>query len=311
MNIHENARSTPASRALLVSRVLEQGWSVAQAALAAGLSRQTAYKWLKRHGQGGRQALRDRSSCAHRRPHALPADWARLVAYFRHFRQSARHIGLQLGIARSTVSACLARGKLGRLRALEPPRPANRYERRRPGELLHLDIKKLGRFWRPGHRVRGAFDARCRGAGWEFVHVAIDDHSRIAYAEILDDETGATCSAFLGRALAWFAQQGVKVRALLTDNGTGYRSHRFREACQHQSLRHQRTRPYTPQTNGKAERFIQTMLREWAYSRSYTSSDARAGQLTPWLNHYNHHRPHASLGYLPPISRRPPCKQRS
>ena len=311
MNIHENARSTPASRALLVSRVLEEGWSVAQAAQAAGLSRQTAYKWLKRHGQGGRQALRDRSSCAHHRPHALPAEWVRLVAYLRHFRQSARHIGLQLGIARSTVSACLARGSLGRLRALEPPRPANRYERRRPGELLHLDIKKLGRFWRPGHRVRGDHEGRCRGAGWEFVHVAIDDHSRIAYAEILDDETGASCSAFLGRALAWFSQQGITVRALLTDNGTGYRSHRFREACLQQRLRHQRTRPYTPQTNGKAERFIQTMLREWAYSRSYPSSDERAGQLNPWLYHYNRHRPHASLGYLPPISRRPPCKQRS
>ena len=303
MNIHENARSTPASRALLVSRVLEQGWSVAQAALAAGLSRQTAYKWLKRHGQGGRQALRDRSSCAHRRPHALPADWARLVAYFRHFRQSARHIGLQLGIARSTVSACLARGKLGRLRALEPPRPANRYERRRPGELLHLDIKKLGRFWRPGHRVRGAFDARCRGAGWEFVHVAIDDHSRIAYAEILDDETGATCSAFLGRALAWFAQQGVKVRALLTDNGTGYRSHRFREACQHQSLRHQRTRPYTPQTNGKAERVIRTLMEMWHGKIIFMDRRDRQISLVRFVNFYNTVKPHASLDNATPYEK--------
>lgn len=311
MNIHENARSTPASRALLVERVLEGGWSLTEAAQAAGLSRQTAYKWLKRHAQGGRQALRDRSSRAHRRAHALPGEWLDLIEYLRHFRQTARLIGLQLGLARSTVSAVLSRRGLGPQSALEPPRPPCRYERRRPGDLLHLDIKKLGRFWHPGHRVTGDRLGRNSGAGWEFVHVAIDDHSRIAYAEILSDERGATCVAFLKRALAWFANHGITVRQLLTDNGTGYRSHRFRHACQASGLRHLRTKPRTPQTNGKAERFIQTLLREWAYGRAYASSLCRATLLPNWLRYYNHRRPHGSLNYQPPISRRPPRQQRS
>lgn len=311
MNIHENARTTPASRALLVRRIRQDGWRVAEAAHAAGISARTAYKWLRRSVEGG--GLRDRSSRAHRLPHALPPEWVQLVEMFRRYRQTARVIGEQLGLARSTVSAVLARRGLGPWRSLEPPRPVFRYERRRPGDLLHLDVKKLGRFWKPGHRVTGDRGAgRSMGAGWEFVHVAIDDHSRIAYAEILADESGASCVAFLRRACAWFATQGITIRRLLTDNGTGYRSHRFRDACQALRLRHLRTKPRTPQTNGKAERFIQTLLREWAYARFYRTSALRAGQLPRWLRYYNHQRPHASLTYLAPFSRRPPlCEQRS
>jgi len=311
MNIHENARSTPHSRAVLVQRVRAQGWKVARAAHAAGISERTAYKWLRRFEQEGAAGLRDRSCRARVRPHALSSQWCDLVLFLRGFRMPARVIAEQLGMVPSTVSAVLARNGLGPQAALEPPKPSNRYERRQAGELLHLDIKKLARFFRPGHRITGSRARQSDGAGWEFVHVAIDDYSRIAYAEILPNERGATCAAFARRACDWFARQGIVIKALLTDNGTGYRSHRFRRACQRLRLRHHRTRPYTPRTNGKAERFIQSMLREWAYFRLYRSSTTRGHQLPRWIRYYNHERPHASLGYLPPISRRPAHEQRS
>ena len=312
MNIHENARTTPASRDLLVRRVRDQGWSVSEAAAATGVSRRTAHKWLRRYAEEGRAGLRDRSSRPQRQPQSLPPEWCDLVTFLRSFKQPARAIGLQLGLARSTVSAVLSRRGLGPQAALEPPIPPCRYERRQAGELLHLDIKKLARFWRPGHRVTGSRLRQSNGAGWEFVHIAIDDFSRIAYAEILSDEKGQTCTAFMRRACVWFARQGITIKGLLTDNGTGYRSHRFREACQRTGLHHQRTRPYTPRTNGKAERFIQTMLREWAYGRRYRSSTERAKHLPRWIRYYNEERPHASLNYLSPISRRPSlCEQRS
>lgn len=312
MNIHENARTTPRSRAVLVERVCTHGWSVAEAAGAAGISERTAYKWLRRFRDDGVAGLRDRGSRANTRPHALSAEWCDLVVFLRGFRVPARRIAEQLGMALSTVSAVLARNGLGPQAALEPPRPTNRYERRQAGELLHLDIKKLGRFQRPGHRVTGSRLGRGAGrVGWEFVHVAIDDFSRLAYAEILPDEKGSTCAAFTRRACAWFAQQGIEIKALLTDNGTGYRSHRFRQACERLHLRHHRTRPYTPRTNGKAERFIQSMLREWAYVRVYRTSAARARQLPHWIRYYNQERLHASLGYLPPVSRQPVPEQRS
>ena len=311
MNIHENARTTPASRALLVHRVREEGWPLRDAAEAAGISRRTAYKWLGRFAAEGRPGLRDRSSRARRLPHATPKDWVDLVVRLRSFRQPARLIAKQLGIPRSTVSAVLSRVGLGPQRALEAPRPPCRYERRRPGDLLHLDIKKLGRFSRPGHRAHGDRAIRNRDAGWEFVHVAIDDHSRLAYAEIFDDETAGSCVDFLQRAMAWFAEHGIAIKSLLTDNGVGYRSHWFRAACQFLRVRHLRTKPHSPQTNGKAERFIQTLLREWAYERVYASSILRARQLPRWLRFYNYKRPHGSLRYLPPISRRPSREQRS
>lgn len=311
MNVHENARSTPRSRACLVDRVRGSGWTVARAAQAAGISERTAYKWLRRFDEGGAEGLRDRPCRARRRPHALPVDRCELLVFMRGFRMSARSIAEQLGMSISTVSAVLSRYGLGAQAALEPPKPPNRYERRQAGELLHLDIKKLGRFDRPGHRVTGSRLRRSDGAGWEFVHVAVDDFSRLAYVEILSDERGATCAAFMRRACEWFARQGITIKALLTDNGTGYRSHRFRKACARLRLRHHRTRPYTPRTNGKAERFIKTLLAEWAYFRLYRSSASRAKQLPRWTRYYNLERPHASLGYLPPSSRRPDAEQRS
>ncbi len=311
MNIHENARTTPHSRATLVRRVRVHGWPVARAAEAAGISQRTAYKWLRRFADGGPEGLRDRSCRAHRRPHALSTEWCELLLFMRGFRLPAQFIAEQLGMAISTVSAVFARNGVGPVAALEPPKPPNRYERRQAGELLHLDIKKLARFYRPGHRVTGSRARQSDGAGWEFVHVAIDDYSRLAYVEILPNERGDTCAAFMRRACDWFARQGIAIKALLTDNGTGYHSHRFRNACQRLRVRHHRTKPYTPRTNGKAERFIKTLLREWAYFRLYRNSASRANQLPRWLRFYNQERPHASLGYLPPTSRRPPHEQRS
>ncbi|NJD88171.1 MAG: IS481 family transposase [Betaproteobacteria bacterium] len=311
MNIHENARTTPHSRAVLVRRVREEGWHVAQAAEAAGISERTAYKWLRRYDQAGELGLRDRSCRAHHHPHALSREWCELLVFMRGFRLPAQFIAGQLGMPISTVSAVFARHGLGPVAALEPPKLPNRYERRQAGELLHLDIKKLARFYRPGHRVTGSRTRQSDGAGWEYVHVAIDDYSRLAYVEILPNERGGTCAAFARRACDWFARQGITIKALLTDNGTGYRSHRFRAACQRLHLRHHRTRPYTPRTNGKAERFIKTLLREWAYFRLYRNSTSRANQLPRWLRFYNQERPHASLGYLPPTSRRPRYEQRS
>jgi transposase InsO family protein len=291
---------------------IQEGWALADAAHAAGVSPRTAYKWLRRYAEAGRAGLRDRTSVAHRRPHALPKEWADVVVFLRTFRQPARAIGAQLGLPRSTVSAVLGRRGLGPMASLEPPIPPCRYERRHAGELLHLDIKKLGRFRKPGHRVTGVRTAcRTAQAGWEFVHIAVDDFSRIAYAEILPDETGRSCARFMRRACAWFGSQGIKVKALLTDNGAGYRSHRFRQACIGCKLHHHRTRPYTPRTNGKAERFIQSLLREWAYARPYRTNLDREKDLPRWIRFYNEDRPHASLNYLPPISRRPPCEQRS
>jgi transposase InsO family protein len=312
MNIHENARTTPASRALLNRRVRRERWSIQEAAEAAGISRRTAYKWLRRFAEEGSAGLRDRPSRAHRLPHAVPAEWTDLIAYLRQFRQPARLIAHQLGMARSTVSAVLSRRGLGPLRALEAPLRPCRYERRRPGDLIHLDIKKLGRFWRPGHRVTGDRTIRSEGSGWDYIHVAIDDHSRLAYVEILEDELSATCVDFMHRALTWFAEQSIPVRRVLTDNGVGYRAHRFRIACEQLKIRHLRTRPHHPQTNGKAERFIQTLMREWAYGRVYSSSHERAKQLPLWIRYYNYRRPHGSLDHKPPISRRPSsCDQRS
>jgi transposase InsO family protein len=309
MNIHENARTTPNSRYLLVRRIREAGWSPQAAASAAGVSTRTAYKWLRRFAGEGPCGLRDRSSAAHRRPHALSTGWVELVVFLRQFKQTARLIATQLALPRSTVSAVLARRGLGPLASLEPPIPPRRYERRHAGELLHLDIKKLGRFRKPGHRVTGSRANKTHAPGWEFVHVAIDDFSRIAYAEVLRDETGQTCAQFMRRACKWFANQGIVIKALLTDNGTGYRSHRFRDACLGMQMRHHRTRPYTPRTNGKAERFIQSMVREWAYGRLYRTSAERGRDLLRWLRFYNEERPHASLSYLAPISRRPPLSE--
>ena len=296
MNLHANARTTPKTRQLLVKRVLKEGWRVSRVARALGISRATAYKWLWRHEEEGEAGLEDRSS-APRRVWNRTSRWLeRRVEQLRHKKLIAWAIAERLQMSISTVGGILRRLGLGRLSALEPKEPVVRYERDRPGELIHLDVKKLGRFGRPGKRVLGNQKTQNAGAGWEFVHVCVDDHTRLAYAEILPDERKESSAGFLSRAGQWLRRRGVRVERVMTDNGAAYCSHPFRDACAALDARHIRTRPYRPQTNGKAERFIQTMLRQWAYVRPYRSGRARAKALGPWLEHYNRVKPHGSLG---------------
>jgi len=259
MELHGNARLTPHGRTLMCQRVRDEGWTVAEAAEAAGCSERTCYRWLVRYDAG--EALTDRSSAPHKVPGRTPAETETLIAQLRHLRWTSTRIAAELGLATSTVCAVLRRQGLHRLSRLEPPEPPNRYCRRHPGELIHIDIKKLGRFDRPGlpaHRRHGGYRATYR-AGWDYVHVAVDDTSRLAYVEILDDETGATCVGFLRRAIAWFATRGVTVVRIMTDNGPGYRSKIHANAVAELEIKHLRTRPYRPRTNGKAERFIKTL----------------------------------------------------
>ena len=282
MNMHKNARLTPQGRLLLVQRVTDHGWTVAAAAGAVGLSERQAYRWLARYRSGGTAALSDRSSAPKHCRHEVPA--ARVAAIERRRRQrlSGPAIARQLGMPVSTVGGILRQLGLGKLAALEPRAPIVRYERARPGELLHIDTKKLGRIAALGHRITGDRRDSTRGVGWEAVHVCIDDASRLAYSEVLPDERKASAVAFLKRAVAWFARQGITVERVMTDNGSAYRSHDWRHACGGLALRHLRTRPYTPRTNGKAERFIQTSLREWAYAkpvRDLARPHRRAGPL--------------------------------
>jgi len=302
MLLHGNAKLTPFQRNLLCDRVREEGWTVEDAADAAGCSQRTAYRWLARHDAG--EPMTDRSSAPIRRPTRTPAKVERQIERLRRLRFTSTRIAATLDMAVSTVCAVLARLGLNRLWKLGPPEPPNRYCRRHPGELVHLDVKKLGKFWRPGHRSEGTRQGtRNRGAGWEFVHVAVDDTTRLAYVEVLPSERGDDTVAFLGRALEFFARYGITVQALLTDNGTNYRSRVFAAACHEHQLRHLRTRPYRPQTNGKAERFIQTMLREWAYAARYANSAARIRALPGWIDYYNHQRPHGALSHKTPVTR--------
>jgi transposase InsO family protein len=236
-------------------------------------------------------------------PSQVPADWQHLVLELRRLRMTGAAIAARLAIPRSTVARILKRAGLERLKKLDPPVPVRRYERTRPGELIHLDIKKLGRIRGVGHRIHGDRTTRVRGIGWEFVHVCIDDYTRLAYVEVLPDEKGATAAAFLRRAAAWLKAQGVAVERVMTDNGSGYVSKDFAVAIAEIRTRHLRTRPYTPRTNGKAERFIQTMLREWAYGRPFATSYHRRAALPAWLRRYNERRPHAGIGGAPPITR--------
>ncbi len=303
MNMHKNARLTPQGRLLLVQRVTEQGWPVAAAASAAGLSQRQAYRWLARYRAGGAAALMDRSSASRRCPHEVPGARVAAIEHWRRQRLSGPAIARQLAMPVSTVGGILRRLGLGKLAALEPKPAIVRYERERPGELLHIDTKKLGRIEAVGHRITGDRRDRRRGAGWEAMHVCIDDASRLAYSEVLPDERKTNAVSFLERAVAWFAGQGVTVERVMTDNGSAYRSHHWRHACDALALRHIRTRPYTPRTNGKAERFIQTSLREWAYARPFASSPERTAALSPWLDHYNTARPHAALAHQPPATR--------
>ena len=304
MNAHSLARTTPLGRALLVERILGEGRSVSQTAAALGISVRTVYKWVARYRSEGAAGLRDRSSRPHLSPARTDLERESLIVSLRRSRQSGPQIARSLRMPKATVARVLGRAGLNRLRYVDPPPPPRRYERKRPGELLHLDVKKLGRIGgRVGHRIHGDRTQRVREAGWEFVHVCIDDASRLAYAEVLQDELGITATGFLERALAWYRQHGIRVERILTDNGACYRSHSFRRLCLRRSMRLIYTRPYRPQTNGKAERFIQTLLREWAYARPYRHSYLRTRVLTTWLRHYNQRRPHGSLDGLPPISR--------
>ena len=305
MNLHKHARLSPRGRALLVDRILIQGLRVEEAAHAAGVSVRTAYKWLKRFKEEGSGGLTDRSSRPRHCPHATAPRIVDQVLEQRRARQTYRQIAEQLSVAPSTVARLLRRAGLHRLAELEPAAPHNRYEYAAPGQLLHLDIKKLARFRQPGHRVTGNRQVNSDGIGWEYVHLAIDDHSRVAFGSIEPDERGISACRALLQAARYYRSLGVRFERVLTDNGACYRSRAFRRLIRRLGLRHLRTRPYTPRTNGKAERLVQTTLREWAYARSYDSSEQRANAFKGWLHHYNWHRPHASLGYKPPISRIP------
>ena len=309
MKLHRNAKTTPYTRALLVDRVRTLHWTVAAAAEAAGISPRVAYKWLARHRSGGAAALADRPSTPHRQPRrTAPAVISAIVAA-RQQRLPAWAIAVRLQVPRSTVAAILARAGLNRLRYLDPVPPVVRYERTRPGDLVHLDIQPLARILRVGHRIHGDRRQEVHGAGYEYAFVAIDDYSRAAYVEVLADQTGAATTGFLIRTLRWFARHGVAVRQVLTDNGGVFLSRSFQAAAHRAGVQLRRTRPYRPQTNGKAERFIQTLTRQWAYAVTYPSSWRRTRALRPWLRHYNLARPHAALGYQPPCVRFPRLAQ--
>jgi transposase InsO family protein len=305
MNVHKNARLTVHGRLLLIARVRTAGWRVVDAAAAGGVSERTAYRWLARHRAGGERALHDRSSAPARSPRRLPAATITAIERLRRQRWSGPRIARALGRPVSTVGTVLRRVGLGRLSALEAKPPVIRYERAAAGELLHLDSKKLGKIDGLGHRVTGDRRGhRARGLGWEYLHVAIDDASRLAYTELLPDERGQTCAGFLARAAAWFAGLGVRIERVMTDNAFAYtKSRLFKAALAKLGARHLTTRPYRPRTNGKAERFIQTALREWLYGKPYASSADRATDMPAWLHWYNHHRPHAGIHATSPAAR--------
>jgi transposase InsO family protein len=302
MNIHKNARLTPRGRERIVMQVLS-GQAPQAAARAAGVCPRTVRKWVARFKAEGVAGLKDRSSRPRRLYRPTPQVIVAQVEALRRQRWTGKQIAAEVGVSPATVSRVLRRLGLNRLAALEPAEPVRRYEREHPGELIHIDIKKLGRFERVGHRITGDRQSKSRGVGWEYVHVCIDDASRVAFSQILPDQKKASAVAFLRAAVAYYASLGVTVARVMTDNGSCYRARDFAKACRDLGLKHLRTRPFTPKTNGKAERFIQTALREWAYAQAYPSSDRRGQELPIWLHRYNWHRPHGSLKSKPPISR--------
>jgi transposase InsO family protein len=302
MDVHQNARTTPRGRSLMIRRLAE-GWPIAAVAAAFGVDARTVRKWRDRHATAGDAGLADRSSRPHHSPSRLAGTVEAEIEALRRQRLSGPAIARQLGRPVATIGVVLRRRGLGRLEALDPKPAVIRYQRDQPGELIHIDIKKLGRIDGIGHRISGDRRGQKRGTGWEFLHVCIDDASRLAYTEILPDERKESAVAFLERALAWYATLGVTVERVMTDNGSAYRSHLFRRAIGDAGLKHKRTRPYRPQTNGKAERFIQTSLREWAYLQAFESSTARSQAMRPWLHAYNTERPHAALAGKSPLTR--------
>lgn len=308
MNIHKNARLTPLGRERMV-RIMLSGQTPEAAARAAGVCPRTARKWLARFKAEGAAGLRDRSSRPNKLRNPTPDGIAGRIVALRRRRWTGKHIARQVGVSPATVSRVLKRAGLARLKDLEPAEPVRRYECERPGDLIHLDIKKLGRFERVGHRITGERTGqsnprgRGQGYGWEYLHVAIDDNSRLSFSRIHPDEKAVSAVAHLEAAIAWYASLGVTVTRIMTDNGSCYRSRAFAKACKNLRLKHIRTKPYTPKTNGKAERFIQTALREWAYARAYRTSDQRADHLPLWTHMYNWHRPHGGIKDKTPISR--------
>ncbi len=303
MQVHPNAKTTPKGRAVLIHRVTELGWTMAQAAAASGVSARTGYKWLARYRAEGHAGLDDRRSAPQRRPHRTAARLEQWIVGLRARRLSGPAIAHRTGLPRATVGRVLRRHGLGRLPPLQPKPPVRRYERAQPGELVHIDTKALGRIAKVGHRITGVRDHQTRGIGWEHVHVCIDDATRVAYVEVRPTNQQSDAGAFLERAVAWFAARGVPIARVMSDNGSAYKSRSFAALCTRLGLRHLTTRPYTPRTNGKAERFIQTLLREWAYRKPYVTSARRRRALKPWLRYYNHRRPHAALRDRAPITR--------
>jgi transposase InsO family protein len=304
MDTHQNAPLTPKGRELMVRAVVDEGLTKAAAAWQFHTTPKTVGKWVKRFKEEGVEGLRDRSSRPLSSPGRTPLATCAAIEALRRQRHTGQQIADELGVSPATVSRILRRLGLNRLSALEPAEPVRRYERDRPGEMIHIDIKKLGRFTKIGHRIRGRSEEnRTRGAGWEYVHVAIDDHSRIAFAAVMPSEKKPSAIAFLKQAVAYYDSLGVKVERVMTDNGSCYKSFAFRRTCQRLGLKHIRTKPYTPKTNGKAERFIQTSLREWAYAQAYPNSRERKAELPIWLHRYNWHRPHAGIDDKTPISR--------
>jgi transposase InsO family protein len=305
MDSHKNARLTPKGREGMVRAVVMGGLTKAAAARRYNTTPKTVAKWVDRFLAGGVEGLRDRSSRPLSSPSQTPVATCAAVEALRRERCTGKQIASKLAISPATVSRILRRLGLSKLSALNPAKPVRRYEREHPGELIHIDIKKLGKFNRIGHRITGdrRGQSNTRGVGWEYVHVCIDDASRIAFAEIKKDERKGSAVAFLKAAVAYYATLGVSIQRVMTDNGSCYISGAFARACKRLGLKHIRTKPYTPQTNGKAERFIQTALREWAYAKAYDRSDRRGADLPLWLHRYNWHRPHGSIGAVPPISR--------
>ena len=304
MNVHKNARLTSWGRERLARAVLS-GQTPQAAARAAGVCPRTARKWAARLKAEGKEGLKDRSSRPHRLRCPTPMAVVERIESLRRLRFTGKQIAAELGVSPATVSRILKRLGLNRIAALEPAEPPRRYQRQHPGELIHIDIKQLGRFERVGHRITGdrTGQSNSRGVGWEYVHVCVDDASRVAFSQILPDQKQQSAVAFLRAAVAYYKSLGVIVTQVMTDNGSCYKSFAFRHACKALGLKHIKTRPFTPRTNGKAERFIQTALREWAYAQAYPSSQRRGEELPIWLHRYNWHRPHGSLNSKPPISR--------
>ena len=307
MDLHQNARLTWRSRETLANKIMIEKLTLKAAAAAFNVSRKTAAKWLRRYRTLGVPGLRDRSSRPLHSPLRTSSELIAQVIALRRQLSPAYSIAQTTRLSPATVSRILQRAHLNRWRHLHPAPPVVRYEHPAPGDLLHLDIKGMTRYQQVSIRGDGRRRGRPQFAGWQALHVAIDDHSRLAFSRMLPNQQAATAIAFLRAAVAFYAQHGISIRRLLTDNGSCYRSHHFRTACLQLGIQHRFTRPYTPRTNGKAERFIQTALREWAYVRHYLNSEERDQQLLPWLEHYNFHRPHGSLGYAPPISRAAPA----